>query len=157
MEISIRLNYIVIGLIALVVSTIGRVFSSAGMRWYYSINLPSFTPPSWVFGIAWTIIFVATSAAVALVWNRFERNRQFWLIIGLFFLNAFLNVFWTYLFFSQHNIGFALVDAALLFITVLSLVVLIGQRSLFVASLLAPYLGWVTFAIFLNTAIWWMN
>ena len=83
MEISIRLNYIVIGLITLIVSTLGRVFSSAGMRWYYTLKLPSFTPPSWVFGIVWTIIFVATATAVALVWNRFERDRQFWLIIGM--------------------------------------------------------------------------
>lgn len=157
MEISIRLNHIVIGLIAMVVSTLGRLFSSTGMQWYYSLNLPSFTPPSWVFGIAWTIIFVATAAAAGLVWNRFERDRQFWLIITLFVVNAFLNVFWTYLFFSQHKIGFALIDAVFLFTSVLSLIILIGQRSLFVASLLAPYLGWLTFAIFLNAAVWWMN
>ena len=157
MEISIKLNYMVIGLITLVVSTLGRVFSSAGMRWYYTLNLPSFTPPSWVFGIAWTIIFALTATAAALVWNRFERNRHFWFIIGLFVANAFLNILWTYLFFSQHKIGFALADAVLLFITVLSLIVLIGQCSLFVASLLAPYLGWTTFAIVLNAAVWWMN
>lgn len=157
MEISIKLNYLVIGLITLVVSMFGRIFSSAGMQWYYTLKLPSFTPPSWTFGIVWTIIFVTTASAVALVWNRFERDRTFWLIIALFALNAILNVLWTYLFFSQHKIGFALVDAGFLFISVLSLIVLIGQRSLFVASLLAPYLGWMTFAIFLNAAVWWMN
>lgn len=157
MEFSVKLNYIVISTIAFLVSLFGRFFTSFGMRWYYTLNVPSYTPPSWFIGAVWTIIFVMTAAAVILVWNRFERDRQFWLIMGLFALNAFLNVLWTYLFFYRHMIGFAFADAVLLFMTVLSLIVFIGRRSLVVASLLTPYLAWLTFATFLNAAVWWMN
>ena len=157
MQVSIKLNYIVIAVITFVVSLLGRFFTSTGMQWYYTLNLPSYTPPAWFIGAVWMVIFATTATAVTLVWNRFERDAKFWLIIGLFALNAVLNVLWTYLFFNQHMIGYAFVDAVGLFTTVLLLIVLIGQRSLFVASLLAPYLGWLTFATFLNFVIWWTN
>ena len=157
MEVKIRLNYIVFSLITLIVSIVGRFYTSSGMQWYYTLNLPSYTPPSWFIGSVWTVIFVLTTIAVILVWNNFERDAQFWAIMGLFSLNSFLNVLWTYLFFYKHAKGLAFLDALGLFFTLILLVVMIGQRSLFVASLLVPYLGWIAFATWLNLTVWFMN
>jgi tryptophan-rich sensory protein len=157
MEISIKLNYIIFSLITFVVSVLGRFYTSTGMQWYYTLNLPSYTPPGWFIGSVWTVIFALTTVAVIMVWNRFQRDTQFWAIMGLFALNAFFNVLWTYLFFYKHMITFSILDAGALFVTVLLLIIMIGQRSLFIASLLAPYLGWVAFATWLNLMIWFMN
>lgn len=157
MQLKLNVSDIVIIGVTLVVSFVGRIFSQAGMRWYYTINLPSWTPPSWVFGVAWSVIFLLTALAAMMVWRTFDRDRNFYCINALFALNACLNLSWTYLFFRKHMIGLALIDAVLLFFVTLLLLVLIGKRSLLTASLLAPYVGWLSFAIVLNSAVWLMN
>ncbi len=157
MEVTLKLNYIVFSVITFVISILSRFYASTGMKWYFALNLPSYTPPGWFIGAMWTVIYVLTTVAVIMVWNRFERNAHFWAIMGLFSLNAFLNASWTYLFFYRHFITLSVFDAVALFITTLSLVIMIGQRSMFVAALLTPYLGWLAFATWLNLMIWLMN
>lgn len=157
MEVTLKLNYIVFSAITFIISLLGRFYSSSGMQWYYTLNRPGYTPPGWFIGTMWTVIYVLTTIAVIMVWNRFERNLHFWAIMVLFTLNAFLNVLWTYLFFYRHFITLSVFDAIALFITTLALLIMVGQRSLFIASLLAPYLGWMAFATWLNFMIWIMN
>ena len=157
MQVNIKPNYIVFSAITLGISLLGRFYSSSGMKWYYTLNLPSYTPPGWVIGTVWTVIYVLTTVAVIMVWNNFSKDRQFYFILGLFALNAFFNVLWTYLFFYQQSISLAFIDALAVFITLLALIVAVGQRSLTVAGLLAPYLAWITFAVWLNLMVWIMN
>lgn len=157
MQVNIKPNYIVFSLITLIVSMVSRFYTSTGMRWYYTLNLPSYTPANWVIGTVWSIIYVLTTVAVIMVWNNVTRDKQFYAILALFMLNALLHVLWTYLFFYKQNITLALADAVALFASLLALVVAVGQRSLFLASLLAPYLAWVTFAVWLNFAILMIN
>lgn len=153
----IRANYIVIAGIALATLLSGAYFSWTGMQWYNSLVLPSITPPSWVFSSAWHIIFALTTLAAILVWNRFERDVKFFVIMALFAINAFLNAYWTYLFFHEHTIGAALVDAFLLEFSTMLLFVLISQRSHTVSFLLLPYVTWNLFAIILNFMVWQLN
>ena len=157
MQISIKLHYIVFGTITFIASLIGRFFASSGRQWYYTLSLPSYTPADWFIGVVWTVIYVLTTIAAILVYGRFERNSRFWLIIALFCCNLLCNIAWPYFFFYKHAIGLAFFDAIALFFSVLALIVLIGQQSLLIASLLAPYLGWVAFACWLNLIIWFHN
>lgn len=153
----IRTNYIVIAGIALATLLSGAYFSWTGMPWYNGLVLPSITPPSWVFSSAWHIIFALTTLAAILVWNRFERDVKFFVIMALFGVNAFLNAYWTYLFFYEHRIGAALVDAFFLEFSTMLLFVLISQRSHTISFLLLPYVTWNLFAIVLNLMIWQIN
>lgn len=157
MEVTIKPNYIFFAAITFIISLLGRFYSSAGMKWYYTLNLPTYTPPGWAIGTIWIVIYVLTTIAVIMVWNNFIRDRQFYFILALFALNAFFNVLWTYLFFYQQSISLAFIDALAVFISLLALIVAVGQRSLTVAALLAPYLAWITFAVWLNLMVWIMN
>ena len=157
MKLLIKPNYLVIPGIAVLMMTLGRLITSYGMPWYRTINLPFFTPSGFVIGLVWQIIYILTTTAVLLVWNRCQRNVRFWTIISLFTINAALNVYWSYLFFYQHTIFFALIDAIFLEITVLALLFLLWPLSHLIALLLAPYVCWVAFAIVLNAVIWFIN
>lgn len=152
-------SFFVIPLLAFLIVYVGRLLtkSATAWAWYRSINLPEVTPPDWVFPIVWNSIFLLSAIAALLVWNNFVRTFSFWLIITLFLTNAFLNIFWTFLFFRHHLIGFALLDAIVLEIVTIALVVFIAKKSVWVSLLLLPYVAWVAFAIYLNYLILMLN
>ncbi len=153
-----KINYLLIPLFYVFVSTIGSLFTGQGVSsWYKTINLPSWTPPGSVIGIVWTIIFILTAISALIVWNKFNHNYAFWVIAVLFLVNGLLNIFWSYLFFSQNLLGWAALEAALLGASVYALIVLIWPLSTLAASLLIPYAGWVTFATYLTYLVYKLN
>lgn len=152
-----RLNYIVIPLVTLGVAWLGNWLTSGGMEWYKTIKLPAWTPPGSVIGFAWTIIFILSTISALIVWNKFSHDKRFAWIIGLFLINAGLNVFWSFLFFNQHLIGWAVIEAGLLGLSVIGLIILIGPISRLAAWLLVPYAAWVAFATYLTYIIWALN
>jgi tryptophan-rich sensory protein len=154
---TIKNNYIVIITLALLTMFIGSYFSWGHMEWYRTLTLPAITPPDWIFKHVWTIIYILTTLAALIVWNRFERNKRFVAIMALFALNAVLNASWTYFFFYNHAIGAALIDAIAVQCTTIALGILIAQSSWLTALLLTPYIAWNFFAIVLNALIWWNN
>lgn len=154
-----RPSYVIIPLLTIIIALIGKNITKAcdAWTWYQSLNLPSITPPNYVFPIVWNTIFILTALAVIIVWNTFERNIQFWAIIGLFIANACLNILWTYLFFGNHMIGAALLEAIILEFVTIALMAMIANRSYLVSLLLLPYVIWVGFAIWLNVLIYRAN
>ena len=150
-------NYIIIPLIAFLTAGIGSWVTSGGMDWYKTINLPSFTPPGQIIGIAWTIIFILSAISVLIVWNRFPRDNHSKWIIELFIVNAFLNVSWSCFFFGLHLLGWSIFGAAFLFLSVLLLIFLIRPIFRFAAVLLYPYAIWTAFAAYLTYAVWNLN
>ena len=154
-----KLNYITISLFVLMVSILGGQFTSVGIQsgWYDSLAKPAWTPDGAVIGIVWTIIFILTAMSALIVWNKTKRGKEFNKIIFLFLLNGFLNFSWSFLFFTAQYIGMAVMGAAFIGLSVLLLIIKIWPRSKLAASLLVPYLGWVTFATYLNYVIFQLN
>ncbi len=152
-----KLNYVIIPLIAILVAVVGSYLTSGSMVWYRTLNLPSFTPPGWFIGLVWNVIFILTTVSALIVWNTMQKHDNFHIIIGLFVVNVLLNVFWSFLFFNQHLINAAMVEAGLLGFSVFALIVLIWPFSRLAAGLLIPYAVWVCFATFLNYVIWTLN
>lgn len=154
---KIKPNYIIIPLIALFTDVVGSMFTATGLDWYKTINIPPWTPPGYVIGSVWITIFILTSISAIIVWNNFERNEQFKLIIGLFIANVFLNVFWSYLFFYNHLIQLALIEMIVLLLIVFLKVFYIYSQSKLASSLLLPYIIWLSFATFLTFNIYNLN
>lgn len=152
-----RLNHVIIPIVTILVAWSGSLLTSAGMSWYKSINIPVWSPPGSVIGAVWTTIFFLSTISALIVWNKSSHDRRFRWIIGIFILNAMLNVFWSYLFFSQHLIGSAIFEAAALGLTAYVLIVLIWPVSRGASLLLVPYAGWTTFATYLTYLIWTLN
>ena len=126
--------------------------------WYYSLVLPSWKPPDWLFGPAWTLIFGCAALSGYLSWTRAGRDRAFQArLLALFTINGLLNIAWSALFFRLHRPDWALLEVVLLWVSILGLIVLSGRKSMAAALLLVPYLAWVSFAAALNRAVVHLN
>lgn len=147
---------IFLGVLALVlgVELLGGWFTASSVKtWYAQLNKPALTPPSWVFGPTWTVLYIAMAVAVFLVW---KKRGNFW---AFFFwgLQLFLNLIWSYLFFTLQNPLYGLIDIVVLWFVLLITIILFARFSYWAAFLLIPYLAWITFALYLNLQIWLMN
>lgn len=154
---KIKANYVIIPLITVAVSVIGSWITDLGMDWYQILNIPSYTPSGSLIGAVWTVIFILSTISALLVWNFSKRNKRFWWIVGIFIANAFLNVFWSALFFGLNLIGVSIIEMIILEFTVLALIFLTWPISKPASILLFPYAGWVAFAAYLAYNIWKIN
>jgi translocator protein len=125
-------------------------------QWYASINKPAWTPPGWLFGPVWSLLYAMMGLAAWLVWRRGGFAVQK-LPLGLFLLQLFLNALWSPLFFGLHNPGLALVEIILLWLAIGATIFAFHRARPLAAWLLVPYWGWVSFATLLNLAIWNLN
>lgn len=125
-------------------------------NWYPSISKPSINPPDWVFAPVWTGLFVMMGVAAWTVWKR-AGFRVARLPLTLFGIQLALNLLWSILFFGLQNPGLALVEIWALWLAILATIWFFRDHSQTAALLLVPYLGWVSFAVYLNFMIWQLN
>ena len=125
--------------------------------WYENLRFPSWRPPNWLFGPAWTTIFLLVAIAAIKAWDRAPTDRARALLIALFAVNAVVNVAWSALFFRLRRPDWALVDVAALWLSIVALIGFCAGFSEQSAWLLAPYLAWVSFASYLNLVMVRLN
>jgi benzodiazapine receptor len=114
-------------------------------------------PPNWLFGPAWTVIFILIAVSGVLAWERAPSvSARAWLC-ALLAVNGVLNVLWSLLFFKLHRPDRALIEVVALWLSILALVVFIGAYSFTAAAFMVPYLIWVAFAAFLNLKVVQLN
>jgi tryptophan-rich sensory protein len=153
-----RLHYILVPLFYLGVSAAGSAFTARGLDyWYPALNKPSYTPPGSLIGVIWTVIYILTALSLILLINADPEKPLLSRLVGLFVLNGLLNAAWSYIFFTRHMIGWAVIGASLIGLTVLLMMAAAWPVSRISSLLLLPYLGWVTFATYLNFDIFRMN
>jgi tryptophan-rich sensory protein len=117
--------------------------------WYKRLNKPSWTPPSWLFRPAWTILYVMISIAGWLVW----RNEGFGLALAVWGVNLGFNAAWSWLMFERRRIDLAVIDAAGILATILIFIAAAWPDHPTAALLFVPYLLWVTFATALTFSL----
>ncbi len=125
--------------------------------WYQSLVKPSWQPPDWLFGPAWTLIYALAAVAGVLAWTNAHGRASRTRILAAFALNALANVLWSELFFGFQRPDWALAEVGLLWFTIVLLMVVLARHSKAASWLLAPYLAWVSFAALLNLAIVRLN
>ena len=123
--------------------------------WYQTINKPSFTPPSWVFGLAWTTLYLLMGIALFLIWksNHPLKKQALW----LFGIQLFLNGIWSPAFFGLESPILGLVIIVPLWIMIVVCIKVFFQVNKTASYLMVPYLLWVSFATALNASIWYLN
>jgi benzodiazapine receptor len=136
----------------------GGLLTNPSIRsgWYDTLMKPFFTPPAWVFGPAWTILYLLMAVSAWLVWSE-QIRHPVRVPLVIFFTQLVFNLLWSAIFFGARKPGWALVEIAILWILILFTVILFWRVSRLAALLLVPYAAWVLFAMVLNGAIWWMN
>ena len=98
--------------------------------WYPTLEKPFFTPPDGLFAPVWVVLYAAMGVSAALVWSAGADRRAVHVALLVFAGQLVLNGAWSVVFFGARSIA---------------------------GWLLAPYLAWVTYALALNAAVWWMN
>lgn len=125
--------------------------------WYQSLAKSPLTPPDWAFGPAWTVIYALTAVAAVLGWRATRTSRARAWLLSLFFINAVLNVAWSFFFFTLRRPDFALAEVFTLWLSVLAMIAFLWPIRRRAALCLAPYLLWVTFAAYLNYEVVMLN
>ena len=125
--------------------------------WYYALRKPSWQPPDWLFGPVWTTIFALAALSGLYAWHRAPDASSRRRMLIAFGANGVLNVVWSLLFFRLHRPDFAFYEVALLWSSIVTLMVLMWNYSRTSSVLLLPYLAWVGFASLLNVAIVALN
>ena len=141
-------------LITFLASGIGG-FTTATFKepWYSQIILPSFNPPSWVFGPVWTVLYILMSVAIWRIWIKYYDNK----ILNLYFLHLFLNMIWSIIFFGFHQIFLALLNLLIILFFIIWLMKIYYKTTKLSFLLMVPYLLWSSFALLLNTSILYLN
>lgn len=121
--------------------------------WYASLQKPSFNPPAWIFGPAWTLLYILMAVAA---WRVF-RVAGWGPAIGLWLIQLAVNASWSPLFFGMHRIDLALLTIIALDILVIATIAVFFRKDRIAAWLMLPYLAWIAFATTLNAAIWQLN
>lgn len=142
--------------VAVAAAVVGGLLTNLG-PWYYALKQPSWKPPDWLFGPAWTTIFACAAAAGVLAWRRADTNKSCATIIALFAINFACNSLWSLLFFKLQRPDWALMEVGFLWLSIAALMYFLYPLSKAASWLLLPYLLWVSFASILNWAIVQMN
>lgn len=118
-------------------------------QWYNELKKPGFTPPNWLFPVAWTIIYLL----LAWVGYRLTLMPGSQLLLALWAAQIALNTLWTPVFFGAHHIFAGLVILVLLWLVVAFMVVMALRFDLVTGLILFPYLAWLSVAAALNFSI----
>jgi len=121
--------------------------------WYERLRKPSWTPPNWLFGPVWSILYLMIAVAGWLVW-RADGSTGLMLLWGI---QLILNGAWSGLFFGARRMDLAFVDLVLMWVSIAVFIVAAWPVSSTAALLFVPYLVWVTIAGALNWSVWRMN
>ena len=120
------------------------------------LQKPSLSPPGWVFGVVWTILYTLMGISAAVVWaapQTLERSRG----LNLFIAQLIVNFFWSPIFFNARAYGLALIWLLILWVLVLLMILQFRKVDRSAAKLQIPYLVWLTFEAYLNWGVWQLN
>lgn len=147
---------LVAGLAACAVELAGGLATDLS-PWYAALRKPSWQPPGWLFGPAWTVILTLAAVAAVRAWRRCPDRAGRRRLVTAFAVNGGLNIAWSVIFFQLRRPDWALGELILLWLSILVLVIEAGRRDALAGWLLAPYLAWVGFAGILNATIVGLN
>ena len=152
-----RIALVTVPAILLIGSVSGWLSNSGyGNNWFDQLGKPSFMPPGWLFGVAWTILYVLLGLALAIILAEPSSPRRKLGLI-LFLIQLVLNFAWSPIFFGMHEIGLAKI------VIFLMAVLAAGAAGQFLrlrkptGLLMIPYLMWLIFAATLNATIQSLN
>lgn len=137
--------------LVIIVAAFGSIFTTSGVKsdWYES-SRPSLTPPNWVFGPVWTILYILIALSLYFVWDNASTIRQRKAVAVIYGFNLVLNAIWSFFYFGIHNAPVAFIDIVLMWISTIWMITLAWNLDRKAAWMLVPYLIWITFAAVLN-------
>ncbi|CAM4178408.1 TspO/MBR family protein [Gillisia limnaea] len=137
---------------------LGGVATQAGIDdWYPALEKPFFTPPNWLFGPVWIVLYILMGISAGIVWSKGFYHVWVQTALYHFGFQLLLNGFWSLLFFGLKEPFWALLNIISLFIVILLTIKWFKIISNTAAYLLIPYAICVLYAAALNFEIWRLN
>lgn len=125
-------------------------------HWYHSLRQPPLSPPVWVFAPVWTVLYALMAVAAWLAWKtRISSCRSGGL--RMWAVQLGVNFLWSLVFFRMHAIRFAVLDLVILIVAIAFTMRPFFTIRPLAAWLLAPYLAWSCFALYLNVGVALLN
>jgi benzodiazapine receptor len=144
--------------ITLAIGGVATLFTRPEIKgWYITLNKPGFTPPNWLFPVAWTILYILIATAAYLVWKRRDGASVYKTTAIIYSIQLLLNFLWSIVFFGMHQVFGGLIIIVLLLVFIILNIAWFGRFTKTAAWLLVPYLVWVSYATLLNIGIYILN
>ncbi|MEM1374241.1 MAG: TspO/MBR family protein [Pseudomonadota bacterium] len=127
-------------------------------KWYFEdLRKPGWTPPPWLFPLAWSLLYIASAVAAARVASSADGALPVAVASAFWAVQIALNTLWTPVFFGLKRLGAAMVVLGFLWLAVAATMVTFFRVDGVAGLLMAPYLVWVSYAGALNWWIWRKN
>lgn len=125
--------------------------------WYPNLTKSALTPPDWVFAPVWTILYILISLSLWNMWLKKGWSQEAIPVYTIFGIQLLFNLAWSFLFFYFKRPDWALINIICLWLALVSTIYFFYYTSKLSAWLLAPYLVWITFALYLNYQVVVLN
>ncbi|MFH1587045.1 MAG: TspO/MBR family protein [Candidatus Diapherotrites archaeon] len=158
MEIKDIVKLVAAILVSQAAGIIGSVFTFSSIpTWYAILDKPFFSPPNWVFGPVWIILYTLIGISAYLIWKKGLEKSEVKIALGFFGLQLVLNAFWSIIFFGLKMPLVAFIEIIILLALIIITILKFHKISKKAALLMVPYALWVGFASILNLSIWLLN
>lgn len=121
--------------------------------WYAGLRKPGWTPPNWLFGPVWSLLYIMIAIAGWLAWRAQPDSLAVW----IWGVQLVLNGAWSWLFFGRRRMDLAFGEVCLMWLSIAAFIVAAYPVSMTASLLFVPYLIWVTIAATLNYSVWRLN
>ncbi len=156
-EVNSRLALLFFLILTFAVQIAGWFFTNAGVfTWYPTLNKPAWNPPDWVFGPVWTVLYLMIAVAGWLLYVS-PPSKERSAALCCYAVQLALNLAWSGFFFTLQSPLLGLLDISALWIFILLTIYFAWGVNQKAALLLIPYFLWVSYAVTLNTGIWYLN
>lgn len=136
---------------------IGSLFTMPNISsWYVFLNKPFFSPPNWLFGPAWSFLYLLMGISAFLIWQK-RDNPKTKPALGFYAIQLVLNALWSIIFFGMKNPGLAFLEILFLLGFIIITAIKFYQIDKKASLLFIPYILWVSFAAVLNYYLWILN
>lgn len=144
-------------LLCQIAGALGALFTVSEISgWYTGLLKPWFTPPHWVFGPVWFLLYTLMGMAAFLIWEQ-RKKMYVRTALALFMIQLVLNALWSVFFFGMHEVALAFMGMIVLWVMIAYTIRVFEKIDRMAAWLMMPYLFWVSFALYLNFAFLQMN
>jgi len=158
MKLNIAIRFVICLALTFCAPLIASLFTRQAITdWYVHLNKPFFTPPDWLFGPVWTVLYFLMAVSALLVWNKGLSNPLVKIALCLYLLQLVLNGLWMPVFFGLKMPLLAFCEIVLLWSAIILTILAFYRVSIAAALLLFPYIVWTSFAAVLNFSLWLLN
>jgi tryptophan-rich sensory protein len=156
MKVNKRLLFICIA-IPLIVGGVSALLTQNRMEVFESVAQPPFSPPAWLFPVVWTILYVLMGISSYLILTSDTSREEKDQAIRLYAYQLLVNFLWPTFFFNFKWYFFSILWLILLWVLVFLMIRKFLSINRVAGYINIPYLVWLTFALYLNIGIWWLN